>query len=902
MPSKGMPIDQIAPAIIDRLRQDFGGKVSADGRFWQGGRCPQCHKKSLWTLTERPLLPRCNHEEKCGWEASTRDLYPDLFADLNQRFAPTAQKPHATAEAYVRLMRGLDVTPASAGYEQAKYWNQHGDRGTATVRFWLDKDKQIGWEKFIDLVTVTDPQDGSQAVRDSRFIGKFTGLAWTPPGFDPQPFEEVFWAEGIFDALALHLNGCKNVIAPLTCGNFPETLIKRYRDRNLTWVLALDADKAGRKHTHKHIERLKSMGQAWACMQPSQHCSGTDWNDLHKQDRLKTKDKAQYRFYGQLLTAPNAQEAALATWKFTGQAFFVFDHQQQMYLFEIDLEKFTKAQDQVAKEMGRAEDMPITDEIKHEAMLRSNSLTRLANCAVSFRYTQRNPVDEQLSYFYRVDFPDGRMSTGKMAAADTVEASGFRKKLANIAPGALIKARNEAHEWSLNRWFQQMKHIETIPFAGYVEQHGAYVFPQFAVAGNQVYRRNADEYIKLPKGVAIKSDFHACRIEPNFDLTQYQDDWVDDLYAAWGVKGIAALAYWTISLITTQIRRKQTSFTFLEIVGDAGTGKSTLIEFLWRLFGRCDENGYEGFDPSASTRSFVGRSLSSVSNLPTVFIEADRNDDKRNKRNEFDWESLKKLYGGKSPYNRAVATQGNETFAPPYLGSLVVSQNAVVDASEAVLSRLCQLYFKRDEASEASFQAARRLEGMGMDELSGYLIRCLTAIDQIEARFFAQQTKLETWLRQQDWCKTTRIAFNHAQLAAAVACLDLACPIRAEIQRETQEYICKTQAPERERAIKQDHPLVEQFFNVIQYLQEKGTKLDHFDADNPELLAYRLGEVYEFAKTKGQDLPPQIELKKVLKGARRFVKANSPVRSKIVFSDDGGISGKTVRCWIFKRG
>lgn len=62
----------------------------------------------------------------------------------------------------------------------------------------------------------------------------------------------------------------------------------------------------------------------------------------------------------------------------------------------------------------------------------------------------------------------------------------------------------------------------------------------------------------------------------NLPAARYTKDWWKDVYTAWGVKGIIALAYATVAPLV-EVK------AILEIAGDPGTGKSTLADFIERL-------------------------------------------------------------------------------------------------------------------------------------------------------------------------------------------------------------------------------------------------------------------------------------------------------------------------------
>lgn len=64
----------------------------------------------------------------------------------------------------------------------------------------------------------------------------------------------------------------------------------------------------------------------------------------------------------------------------------------------------------------------------------------------------------------------------------------------------------------------------------------------------------------------------------------------------------------------------------------------------------------------------------------------------------------------------------NETYEPPFRGSIVISQNNAVNASEAILSRIIHLNFDRSEQTKASGEAADALKFMDVDDVSGFIL------------------------------------------------------------------------------------------------------------------------------------------------------------------------------------
>lgn len=723
-------------------------------------------------------------------------------------------------------------------------------------------------------------------------------MAWCPP--PALPHDEIWIVEGIFNSIALMHHGIWAASA-MSCTNYPHLFLTsiieqceaagRERPR-LVW--ALDDGKAGTTYAKKHHERALKEGWKSSCaLIKGKNGKFPDWNDQHLAGKLEASDIEEYRYQGSLLTARSAADKGTLIYRRKQWTLFYFDFNNRLYWFEFDHAKYNAAYKNIVEE--KKESGLDDKQLRDLALEASRSVREIANCKPTALYYQANALTDEAWYYIRIDFPhDGRAVKNTFTGSQLSSSSEFKKRLLAIAPGALYTG-SAMH---LDLWLQKqmfgIKTVQTIDFIGYAKDKdiGAWVFDNLAVKAGRVYELNDEDFFDIGK-LAIKSLNQSVSLSINPDLKDYDDEWAKLLWYCFRAKGIVCLAYWLGALFAEQIRAMQESFPFIEIVGEPGAGKSTIIEFLWKLIGRTD---YEGFDPQKATVAARARNFAQVANLPIVLIESDREsgDGDRIKQKGFDWDELKTAYNGRSVRSTGVKNGGNDTREPPFRGALVISQNATVAASDAFMQRLMHVHFSLQPHTDASREAFQQLARYPVSKASGFILHACKAEEPILKTIAERTPAHEKALDANPAVKHFRIIKNHAQLMALVEALAHVVDMRPETIDAVHAEIVRM-AEERQQAINADHPKVQEFWEVFDYIEDRAApdcKLNHARKDGT--VAINLNEFVAKADAFRQPIPDMNEIKKLLRTsrARKFINANVTVNSVV--------SGKSVKCWIFQ--
>jgi energy-coupling factor transporter ATP-binding protein EcfA2 len=832
---------------------------------------------------------KCGKLNKCGYEESTRDRYPEAFGKFNERFPSTTEDPNATADAFL-IHRGIPLDTIKGHYRQGEFRHKYGNRKTATVVF--DIADGVWMERLIEPVTITEP-DKDPDVRKAHFHGSHKGMFWKPPGLDLTGADEVWIVEGCIDALSLYLHGIP-AVAILSAGNYPYKLLDQLNPHKTTLVWALDNDKAGNDYTRKHIDRAAKrkdgIFESRAALIP-QGKYKQDWNDVHIAARMSDRHIKNYRYHGDLFLAPSAMEKGLLIHLWTRQDSFAFVFENRTYWWELSWEKHSKLKttDAALVEKGHPETPP------KELARQASDCKQIANCKIEFLYFQENLVTGESWYYARVSFPHGAYARKNTFNGAQITASGtFKQRLATFAPGAMWTGAPYQLDWIVLRHLDGIKIVDTVDFVGYDKASGIYVYPDKAVSKGKVYDLNDEDFFEVGK-TNIKTLNRSVPIIIG-SKTDYKSEWVNKVYTAFGAKGIIAAAFWFGSLFAEQIREQYSSFPFLEITGAQGSGKTTLIMFLQRLIGRPNE---EGTDPLKASMVGLARKFSQTSNMPFCLIEGDRSGVDMQKAKQFDFDSLKDMYNGRPLRTTGMKTGGNETNDPLFKSTVVISQNAKVKASEAIISRIIYLHFTKDHHSDEGRHASEYLENLGVEDLSYFLILALQNEKNILESFSINAPKFIKKIQDDGRAKEYRIFKNHGHIMAWVTCLAQLTDMPRSYVDEAHKMLLDC-AAERQESCASEHPIVVNFWEAVEYLGN----VDH--SKNPEIIAINLNHFIKRASEWRQEVPSLVDLKKHLKESRMlpFIDIAS-VSSKLEYTDEEDGLGntvrtsKTVKCWRF---
>ncbi|UVK90176.1 toprim domain-containing protein [Pseudomonas sp. B21-051] len=928
--------EQLRSDVIERLKTDYGLKQRANADYMRGGTCPKCRQKTLYTRFDAPWLVICGRPEKCAHTLHVKELYEDLFEDWSKRAPATDQHPNATARAYLEFARGFRIELIQGWFTQESFYSPDHNAGSATVRFALAKGGW--WERLIDRPHRFGKMKARFKSKDS-----YRGVWWCPPCVDLLEAKEVWIVEGIFDAIALVHNDIVAVSA-MSSNAFPEESLRALaRDRDgklpkLVW--ALDNESGAHAYTKRWAKQARALGFVCEAAQiPLRDGRKTDWNDLHQrwsfiEDESQRADQIaadlkQARHLGALLLAESAAEKALLIYDWNKRGEFHLGFGSRLYWFKLDMEKFNRAMQDIEDSENHDDQLLNQAQQREKALQQSGSVVEIANCYPQALYFQRNEVTDESWYYLRVDFPhDSESVKNTFTSGQLSAASEFKKRLLGMAAGAMYTGSGQQLDKLMKDQLFGIKTVSTIDYVGYSKEYGCYVYGDLAIKDGTTYKVNSEDYFEFGK-LRLKTLQKGVPIKLQRDGKDFNEAWLPLLWTCFGAQGLVALVFFFGSLFCEQIRSRYQSFPFLEATGEAGAGKTTLLNLLWKLLGR---EGYEGFDPMKSTKAGRSRLMGQVSGMPVVFLEADRHGDDRSHAKTFEWDELKDFYGGGTLATKGVKTAGNETYEPPFRGTIAISQNAAVVAHEAIMTRIVKLHFIRPTVTPQSRAAADKLNALDGGTLSHFLIRAVGKESAVLELFAQRVPEHEARLRRlhthcfacgteypneqgncsscgydlRGYIRVERISKNHAQLLSLLDALRLVLKLDEPQVAATQRQIVRM-AIERQASISSDHPAVAEFWEVYDYLQSlsEDPVVDH--SSDPNVIAINLNEFSERAAEHKQKLADVATLRDLLKESRshKFLDANKAVHSAV----RAALNAKTplapgrpttVKCWIFK--
>lgn len=881
---------QLVEALLADAQLNFKSKPGAKALY--GGTCPDCKEKEVFISLDKPYQLKCNRTNKCGYAESTKARYNHLWSNLADKFPSTKEDPYATAKAYMSMVRGFPLMKTESWFEQGAMKLRNG-RLAETVRFLLWDG--CWWDRLINERDIRDNTKNGDSPNkaDFKFGTKYKDKCWTPPGQELADGDHVYIVEGIFHAMAFSLVGYKTAAA-FSSNNLPRELINANKGRNITWCLAYDAGNAGEYASVKFLKELNDMKEPARISLP--HSASVDWDDLYREQKLTPEYLEDCKWRGRLLAATDIKRKAFAQYCWHPFNYTVMTFGKETYGVRVGWDKLNKDLDQQKIDWSN-DHFTIFVGCLH--------INHLANCELNFLHIEKDKFTQERKYLFDVHMPKHRKPfLVGFSPSNLGDAKAISTALLNQTDFGHFKGGAKELDYLTKKWSSQnINTVETVPFIGYEEVSGAYVFPEVGYQQCRYVKTNEHGYLHFGN-CSIKTTLSGMEFAHS---TSFDQSWLPDFIKVFDMNGIAALGFWTLSLFAQQVKKIHQNLTFLEITGEKEAGKSTLIRFLWKLYGRLNE----GVDILSMSASAEARTLAQVSNMPVVFLESDKEQTGNQKGGRnlggVDWERYKKISDLNGTIgSRGVKTNDNQTNDLIFRGTLVISQNATVSASPAILSRIVHLHCTTAHKRIENRAIADRLKQIEPAVVSGFLHHALTNEKKWLDAFFSAWDIHRARLTENPNIKSQRVIDNHAQVMASVDALRVLFTNFPDDALDKALTHIEQRAMDRDMRLTAEHPLVQQFWETYHWINDQQmtvtdslgekqveySRLNHSSDD--KYIAVNLNDWFEQARKRGQEVISINDLKRVLPESQhyRFL-GQKRVRSRI--------EKTLVRCWVFAK-
>ena len=749
--------------------------------------------------------------------------------------------------------------------------------------------KSCFWYRIIDASDVR--RNGAK----TKIIGKYKGFGWYPEGMTFNEGDTVYITEGIFKSMAFMHIGMKS-ISGLSAINLPIDIIKKHKGKNITWVMAQDNDNAGRKASKKFRKIIEDLGERCIISFPE---IGEDWDDVYRAKRLNEKYLNDSYFRGFFYMAKSYQEKAFFAYYKYKKTHSIIDFNNSLYRYKVDQKKLADANEEsCSPSYPCPEDGWLLDQDEINTLYTNfysvAEIQKICPCRPKFLYIEKDILTKERTNTFHIEFANGTPSM-LLTADGTIlkSADNFSQGLLKHTGFAPFSGNNIDLSILHDRWFTKKPNfVQGVPFTGYEPQTQIYVFPNFAYHNGQHQKVNKYGFFSFGRA-SVKCNLKGFEFK---NASEFDGSWINDLYDAFGLQGMALLAWWTGNLFAEQIRRKQDSWPFLEYTGEPGAGKSTQLRFMWRLLG---VEGYEGFDPNKTTMAGRSRQMTQGSNLPIVLLEADRHEaGGRKSFSKFNWSELKNLYNGGVIRTTGIKTAGAEVQNAKFRGGIVISQNAEVDGETAILERIVHCHCTKEHFTDANTVKANRLRDLNGTDLGGFLHQVLRNERQLLHGYFRDYEKI--YKKYENSMSNWRIIHNHAQITAWLYQLPLIFGNRLTAQQlQTAENYIWSRANSRLERVSGEHPLVQQFWEVYDYLNmkiinnERHYSLNHHKKSE-KFIAINMPNFQQVASEARQNIASTAELLPLLKNN----KTHKCIGMKPITS---ALENKKMKCWIFEK-